>query len=386
MVLFLLLSGTALSQQPGPEPTAAPKFPTLPPPSIGARPPDGTGMRFALHTGWNLVSFPFAQLESVRGLQYALLRPRNRSTSVVDPTVQAREVDTHFGYWAYANHDSVMEATGAGALSDPVHLEPGWNLVGCPNPNPLALTQLVTLGDNTKTLAYEKTYGGVEGQVQPQPLLPGTTFQPTGCYWVYAYHLGELDWQPASAPQATSVSRAPFVGQVATKQSVPIAGAQVTVTSPSGTFKAVTDTTGHFTVPNTGPGPVQVNIAARNFQPVQAQVGVNGVIAQVKLGRRFCALCAYMYSYDYGKSHYRPVEIWMYETNNYAHRYFNSYSYHVDSYRTDAYFKPFPLGVAYTIEVIWRDQFHDEQTMYKYGVANKSRTDVYFYNSWSYFP
>ncbi len=408
IVSSLTLATPARAQPPGLQPKAAPVYPATPPPAIGVmRPPDGTGYRIPLHAGWNMVSFPFAQVQSVRGLQYDLLRPRGSSSSIVDPVSQTREIDTHFGYWAYAKQDSTLEVTGAGALADGVDLEPGWNLVGCPNPNPLAVTQLVS-PDSSKALAFEKTFGGVNGVVEPQPMLPGTTFQPGGCYWVYAYLPGRVNWQPAPPPAAapagpgpvlpTAVGAGvgaglpkatPFVGQVTNNQAIPVYRARVVVVSSAGTFTALTDKQGRFTVPAVPPGPAQIIITAKNFETVQQPLSVvRGAVVplRVPLRRQFCVLAAYMYTYDYGKSHYKPVKIWMWETNNYAHRYFNTYSRHIDSYRTDAYFKPFPLGVDYTIEVTWCDQFGNEQYITRYGTTNKPRTDTYFYNSWSYWP
>jgi hypothetical protein len=393
-------------------PSAAPKFPDLPPPAIGARALTGTGYKIPMRAGWNMVSFPFGHVTAVRGLNYALLRPRGSSSSIVDPTSQPRELDTRYGYWAYAAQPGELEVTGNGTASQPVALEPGWNLLGCPAESNVTVTQIVS-ADPSKPVAFDRAFGGLSGKVQAMPMTSGTVFQPGGTYWVYAYRRGLIQWQtagvtmPVSAPPTSSLPRpvepvarpsapepvlaagvggpAQLTGRVTDRQSNPVYKANVIVTGPQGTVKALTDTSGRFVV-NVSPGAQHIQVLTRTCEPLSASVnvvpGANPPL-QLAVVHRWSTIVVHMYSYDDVNNHYRPVKIEIWENDDQSYHYTNWYHERWRRYETDATWKPFPMGATYTVQVTWQDQNGNQQWGKHTGRAMHPLTNEYLYNSWT---
>lgn len=87
-----------------------------------------------LPKGWSLVSFPFAKLSSVSGLEYQLKSYEGQDYVNVDPTVNPEKIDTTRAFWAYTDEAATFTATGVlneGQLGT-IELQAGWNLIGCP--------------------------------------------------------------------------------------------------------------------------------------------------------------------------------------------------------------------------------------------------------------
>ena len=398
LLLVSLCGAVGWAQSQG-APGAAPTYPDQPPPPIGTRALTGTGFKIPLQTGWNLVSFPYAQVSNVRGLSYALLRPHGTAYSIVDPIGQPRELDTRYGYWAYAAQPGALEVTGSGSATQPVPLEPGWNLVGCPASSNMTITQLNSV-DANKPLAFDKTFGGLGGNIQPIPLSSGTVLQPGGTYWVYAYRRGQIQWQPAvlqmpqGAPPAIRAERplgppptsmvaeavagqGQLSGKVTDRQGTPVYKARITVTNSGGSYKALT---------NVPAGPQQITVLTRTCEPLTAAAnvvaGANAPVHLVVL-HRFGVIACHMYTFDYQGNHFRPVKVEMWETTDPSYHYTNFYSKGWERYRTNAYWKPFQLGEAYSVQITWEDKAGNQLWSTRNGTAVKPLVDLTFYNSWT---
>ncbi len=206
-----------------------PRYPSTPPPLIpaGAPSPAPGGQKvwtYQLHPGWNVVSFPVAQVTSVQGLKWMLVRPTAAGPVNVDPVHHPEQAETGRGYWAYSDAPATVTVTGpANPGDDPgiVILETGWNLVGCPWDRPINFqkTSLAVPGGTFMTLeqaidvepcflfGYAYNYGAKKFLLMSLEN-PNSQLTPQTASWIYARSPCQLNLNLGqTAPRLDKVTR-----------------------------------------------------------------------------------------------------------------------------------------------------------------------------------
>ncbi len=139
-VLFLscLISSKVSAQAVGQE--APPPLPAAPPPTITYSPqtvPPAVGKANSISavTGWQIVSFPVKQVESVWGLKRMLYKMSNNSYVPIDPVNNPQSLEPGLAYITYSDSPCKIYFTGKNQSPQSVvtRLQPGWNLIGLPS-------------------------------------------------------------------------------------------------------------------------------------------------------------------------------------------------------------------------------------------------------------
>jgi hypothetical protein len=124
---------------------------------------------------------------------------------VLDPTPQADYLHLGLGYWLFAfeNVSITVKGTLPTGQNVPVQLLKGWNAIGVPNLNPIAVSSLVFTNPLGGTLTFDQAAGPVFNLISPTMFgwngtsyigvtssTSGTTLastmQPWQAYWIYA--------------------------------------------------------------------------------------------------------------------------------------------------------------------------------------------------------
>ncbi len=139
-VLFLscLLSSEVSAQTAGQE--APPPLPAAPPPAITysaktVPPIIGKANSISAVAGWQIISFPVRQVESVWGLKRMLYKMSRNSYVPIDPVNNPQSLEPGLAYITYSDSPCKIYFTGKNQSSQSVTtgLQPGWNLVGLPS-------------------------------------------------------------------------------------------------------------------------------------------------------------------------------------------------------------------------------------------------------------
>ena len=140
-VLFLscLFSSKVSAQTVGQE--APPPLPAAPPPVITysaqtVPPVIGKASSISAVAGWQIVSFPVSQVESVWGLKRMLYKMSRNSYIPIDPVNNPQSLEPGLAYITYSDSPCKIYFTSKKQLSQqPIatSLQPGWNLVGLPS-------------------------------------------------------------------------------------------------------------------------------------------------------------------------------------------------------------------------------------------------------------
>lgn len=123
-----------------------PSVPTAIPPKgkdqAPAKVPDKI-FNFPLKSGWNAVSFPFAQVAGTRGFPHALVDAEGKP---IDPAAP-KNLKPGAGYWAYSEVEKNAVAWGSPLThATAIDLKEGWNLIGSPYTQDVEVGQ-ITLSD-----------------------------------------------------------------------------------------------------------------------------------------------------------------------------------------------------------------------------------------------
>lgn len=214
LLLVLWALAAATLAPPVPQPPLQPP----PPLTLSAEEPPPWAVRVQLDSGWTALSFAVADLSGLQGLEYSLYRQTPEGCVAVG---ELKGLDTSLGYWAYSPRPAQMVYWGDRlARSGSTSLFPGWNLLGCPSPEPLELAQLSLTPTD---LGPVRTLGQAVGDIHepwlaspayrvkgafgldPVDLAGAGNLQPGQAVWVYCYQALELRWQAQSAsPQVKS--------------------------------------------------------------------------------------------------------------------------------------------------------------------------------------
>lgn len=139
-VLFLscLFSSKVWAQAIGQE--APPPLPAAPPPAITysaqtVPPALGQANSISAVAGWQIVSFPVREVESVWGLKRMLYKMSQNGYVPIDPVNEPQSLEPGLAYITYSDAPCKIYFTSKKASSRPVvtSLQPGWNLVGLPS-------------------------------------------------------------------------------------------------------------------------------------------------------------------------------------------------------------------------------------------------------------
>jgi len=139
-VLFLscLLSSEVSAQTAGQE--APPPLPAAPPPAITysaqtVPPVIGKANSISAVAGWQIISFPVRQVDSVWGLKRMLYKMSRNSYVPIDPVNNPQSLEPGLAYITYSDSPCKIYFTGNNQSSQPLttSLQPGWNLVGLPS-------------------------------------------------------------------------------------------------------------------------------------------------------------------------------------------------------------------------------------------------------------
>ena len=140
-VLFLscLFNSKVSAQTVGQE--APPPLPAAPPPVITysaqtVPPVIGKASSISAVAGWQIVSFPVSQVESVWGLKRMLYKMSRNSYIPIDPVNNPQSLEPGLAYITYSDSPCKIYFTSKKQLSQqPIatSLQPGWNLVGLPS-------------------------------------------------------------------------------------------------------------------------------------------------------------------------------------------------------------------------------------------------------------
>lgn len=179
---------------------AQPDPPATPPAAVttSSLPPTlGVAQGYTLRSGWNTISFPFRKVVASRGLD-ALIDPNN--SQVVAPT----DAQPGHGYWVFAAESREAVAWGEPQeTSCTLSLEPGWNLVGSPIYDPLALHQVTASNDTEFNRVWEEvTPSWLDARMitagQKVALGPEARWEPGAAYWLFAHRALRLRVSAAS--------------------------------------------------------------------------------------------------------------------------------------------------------------------------------------------
>ena len=168
-----------------------PSPPQQPPPGSAASqeapvPQRGLAQIYQLKAGWNPLSFPFRKIIASQGIEW-----------VIDPktglTLSPLQCQPGQGYWYYT-----PEKSQASVWGDPleescaIELQPGWNLVGSPDYDPLRLFQITASDDTQNFRILEEICPTwldpyqVSSDHGKQPLNATSEWQPGAAYWLFA--------------------------------------------------------------------------------------------------------------------------------------------------------------------------------------------------------
>ena len=184
--------------------------------------------KILLPKGWSLVSFPFATLQSISGLEYQLNYYKDQKYVTVDPTVDPQKLDTTLAYWAYTEAETTIEATGEineGKVSS-VKLQTGWNLIGCPYHEnlPFANMSVSRQGSSLRTLEqatsmstsqdtswlyrYVLISANNESTTSMNLANSSAALRMGGAHWFFAWNEASINLNVGvtNAPQINSVS------------------------------------------------------------------------------------------------------------------------------------------------------------------------------------
>lgn len=198
------------------DPTKLPGFPPQPPPKA-ERPAKseardrereqtpGETRTFKLEKGWNLLSFPFAGLTEIRGLEYCLYHYTS-GTLFTDNPREPEKIDTRKGYMAYSDKDAEITVTGAlnKGFVKSTPLDAGWNLIGCPGETGIELNRAVIINGNLLKTIPDAIAGSIDkaGDFWLSPtaysykdnfygrkiLDSQTVISPGEGLWIFAWH------------------------------------------------------------------------------------------------------------------------------------------------------------------------------------------------------
>ncbi|MBT9586937.1 carboxypeptidase regulatory-like domain-containing protein [bacterium] len=177
--IFLLLTLSCWCQ---PSPPATPPAPVS---AASITPQQGLAQRYDLKAGWNTLSFPFGKVTASQGID-ALVSPRSGQS------LSPLHAQPGQGYWVYSARSGSACVWGElQATSCTLELQPGWNLVGSPEYDPLDLYQLTASDDTEFNRIWEEVCPGwidanmVSGK-EKLPLGASTRWQPGAAYWLFA--------------------------------------------------------------------------------------------------------------------------------------------------------------------------------------------------------
>ncbi len=169
------------------DPAQPPITPSTPPPSLAL--PTVTAVRGAntvatlpLTAGWNIVSFPFAKLQSASGFTHEVYAYTLGTFTAYDPVNNPSSIDTRLAYLAYADQDTQVVVGGipnTGQLTTTT-LTQGWNLIGCPASNSLPWSNMTA------------TRAGVTRALEEV----ATASQTPDSSWLLRYAFGTADGVP----------------------------------------------------------------------------------------------------------------------------------------------------------------------------------------------
>lgn len=188
---------------------ARPEFPKAPPSRLPASTAGGEVV-VRLQKGWNVVSLPLASLRGAGGFPYAWLELAGSSWVERNPSVDA--VDTGKAYLTYADAPCEARVSGVAGTPRPTRLVAGWNLLGCPSPDPIALESLtVDAGSfHAAVQAGVVAPGGLDYRLptpQPLDLADGEQLEPGRALAVYVSADTQVKWPWAAAGAGPSSSR-----------------------------------------------------------------------------------------------------------------------------------------------------------------------------------
>ncbi len=195
-LMWLCLAGLTWAQP------APPLKPPPPCPNQSTNPSQAwVGQSFALHSGWNAVSFPFARVEGWQDWPSLLVDPQGGSLT-------PGQTKLGQGYWVYSAEACEAKAWGA-LLENPTSLtlEKGWNLLGNPYFDPISLAQ-ASWSDGTD---HSRTWEERQGNwfASQSPVDPLQQWLPGIAYWVETYRPLSLQLNlPNQAPQVSRASKA----------------------------------------------------------------------------------------------------------------------------------------------------------------------------------
>ncbi|GMU56517.1 MAG: hypothetical protein AMXMBFR33_56630 [Candidatus Xenobia bacterium] len=219
LLLGLWALATAAVAPPVPQPPLSPP----PPLALPARNPPPGAARLQLESGWTALSFPLARLAGLQGLSFCLYRQTPEGCVAVS---ELEGLDTSLGYWAYSPRPVQLVYWGERATTPRSStLFKGWNLLGCPSPEPLELAHLsLTLADPGPVRTVAQAAGDPQDPWLASPayqvtgafalsevdLARGGVLRPGQALWVYCYQALELRWEGSqTAPRVSSVSDQP---------------------------------------------------------------------------------------------------------------------------------------------------------------------------------
>jgi parallel beta-helix repeat protein len=156
-----------------------------------------TGFTIALHEGWNLASFPLAQLNAsvakvledidgkwnwVRAFDPTAAMPWESCSIYAPPQLNGLQVLTHeMGFWINVTEPGVnLTVTGYLPAVAVVQLYAGWNLVGYPSLTPIAVSNALAGTGYDAVEGYNAT-----APYRISPLGDSYVMNPGEAYWVH---------------------------------------------------------------------------------------------------------------------------------------------------------------------------------------------------------
>lgn len=165
--------------------------------------------------GWNPVGFKMPQLSSladnalVPGVAYydgTTYQLESLSLAALNSGAGARR-----GFWIFATSSTTLSYSGDPDTTSAVSLHNGWNLISFTRADSMSGSSLVAqvAGQTVplRTVVFKTFYElQPDGSTIPVDVSTGGTLQGGRAYWVYAVgNAVSLQWDPASAPAATSI-------------------------------------------------------------------------------------------------------------------------------------------------------------------------------------
>ncbi|MBM3462212.1 MAG: hypothetical protein FJX76_08940 [Armatimonadetes bacterium] len=225
VLLILSFIAPAAAQDPTFDPSAPPNPPAEPPPPLsgetrGEAAPDKKDvvLTYPLAAGWSAISFPLTRVDGTSGFTRMLYQFRSGLYYPIDPLGDVSHLDTRMGYLAYCDAPATIRVWGSlvRVPGRSLALHGGWNLLGCPLPQPLPLSRVSAVRGGA--IHPFVRAAGPDGWISPnafrgnQPfnlLTPSATVQPRSTTWVFAMQpvrLKVVGGTPAPLPAVASLT------------------------------------------------------------------------------------------------------------------------------------------------------------------------------------